>query len=128
MRAIHVALDAGITFFDTADIYGTGHSERILGQALAGRRDQVLVVTKFGLTFDEYSGNMTGRDASPEYIQRACEASLLADPAVNTTLPDYVAKYGAHIEGIGYTPETMAHVYSQAICITPTTFLDAPTG
>jgi aryl-alcohol dehydrogenase-like predicted oxidoreductase len=76
VRAIHVALDAGITYFDTADIYGTGHSERILGRALSGRRDQVLIATKFGLTFDEYARNMIGQDASPEYIQRACEASL----------------------------------------------------
>jgi aryl-alcohol dehydrogenase-like predicted oxidoreductase len=76
VRAIHVALDGGITLLDTADIYGTGQSERIVGQALAGRRDRVLVATKFGLTFDEYSGNMTGRDASPAYIQQACEASL----------------------------------------------------
>jgi aryl-alcohol dehydrogenase-like predicted oxidoreductase len=76
VRAIHAALDAGITYFDTADIYGTGHSERILGRALAGRRDQVLVATKFGLTFDEYSRQMTGRDGSPTYIQQACEASL----------------------------------------------------
>src|SRR5690349_2953007 len=43
IQAIHVALDGGITFIDTADIYGTGHSERIVGQALAGRRDRVLV-------------------------------------------------------------------------------------
>src|SRR5690348_4468110 len=56
IHAIHTALDAGITFFDTADIYGTGQSERIVGQALIGRRDQVLVATKFGLTFDEYTG------------------------------------------------------------------------
>jgi PPOX class probable F420-dependent enzyme len=56
------------------------------------------------------------------------EAELLDDPDVNTTLPDYVAKYGAHIMGIGYTPETMAEVYSQAIRITPTKFHDAPTG
>jgi aryl-alcohol dehydrogenase-like predicted oxidoreductase len=76
IRAIHFALDAGITLFDTADIYGTGHSERILGRALAGRRERVLIATKFGLTFEEYSGNMTGRDASPAYIHQACEASL----------------------------------------------------
>jgi aryl-alcohol dehydrogenase-like predicted oxidoreductase len=76
VRAIHAALDAGITYFDTADIYGTGHSERILGRALAGRRDRVLVATKFGLTFDEYSRQMTGQDASPAYVLRACEASL----------------------------------------------------
>lgn len=76
IRAIQVGLDGGITFIDTADIYGTGRSERLVGQALAGRRDRVLVATKFGLTFDEYSGNMTGRDASPSYIKQACEASL----------------------------------------------------
>jgi PPOX class probable F420-dependent enzyme len=56
------------------------------------------------------------------------EADLLDDADVSTTQPDYVAKYGAHIKGIGYTPETMAQVYSQAIRITPTKFHDAPTG
>jgi aryl-alcohol dehydrogenase-like predicted oxidoreductase len=76
IRAIQVALDAGITLFDTADIYGTGHSERILGQALAGQRERVIIATKFGCTFGEYSRQMTGEDASPAYIQRACEASL----------------------------------------------------
>lgn len=76
IRAIQVALDAGITLFDTAAIYGTGHSERILGRALAGRRDQVLIATKFGQTFDEYSRIMIGEDASPASIQRACEGSL----------------------------------------------------
>lgn len=76
IAAIQLALDSGVTYFDTSDIYGTGHSERILGKALAGRRDQALIATKFGLVFDEYSGVMTGRDASPAHIQRACEASL----------------------------------------------------
>ena len=56
------------------------------------------------------------------------EAELLDDPLVSATLPAYVAKYGVHITGIGYTPETMASVYSQAIRITPTRFYDAPTG
>ncbi|HEY7126078.1 MAG TPA: aldo/keto reductase [Ktedonobacterales bacterium] len=90
IRAIHVALDAGITLFDTADVYGAGHSERILGQGLAGRRDQVLIATKFGLTFEEYSGIMTGQDASPQYIQHACEASLRR---LNT---DYIDLYQFH--------------------------------
>ncbi len=76
VRAIQVGLDAGITFIDTADIYGTGQSERIVGHALAGRRDRVVIATKFGLTFDEYTGVMTGRNASPTYIKRACDASL----------------------------------------------------
>ncbi len=47
---------------------------------------------------------------------------------MNATLPEYVAKYGARIQGIGYTPETMAQAYSQAIRITPTKVYDAPTG
>ena len=56
------------------------------------------------------------------------KAELLDDPLVSATLPEYVAKYGVHITGIGYTPETMAKAYSQAIRIAPTRFYDAPTG
>jgi len=91
IRAIHIALDAGVTFFDTADIYGAGHSERILGRALAGRRHQALIATKFGLTFDEYSQHMTGTDASPAYILQACEASL------RRLQTDYIDLYQFHI-------------------------------
>lgn len=97
LRAIHVALDAGITFFDTADIYGTGHSERILGQALTGQRDQVMIGTKFGLTFDEYSRSMTGEDVSPAYIYRACEASL------RRLRTDYIDLYQFHLGGFDPT-------------------------
>ncbi len=74
--AIHRALDLGVTFFDTADVYGAGHSERVLGQALAGRWDRVVIATKFNSTFDESSRQVTGWDASPQYIRQACEASL----------------------------------------------------
>ncbi len=76
VRAIHAALDLGVTLFDTADVYGCGHSERVLGRALAGRRDRVLVATKFGLRFDEATREGGGADASPAHIRRACEASL----------------------------------------------------
>jgi len=76
IRAIHRALDLGVTFFDTADVYGAGHSERVLGKALTGRRDEVVIATKFGITFDEQTRQCTGNDASPEYIRSACEASL----------------------------------------------------
>lgn len=76
IRAIHRALDLGVTFFDTADIYGCGHSERQVGKALAGKRDQVVVATKFGQTFDEQTKLATGQNVTPEYIRRACEASL----------------------------------------------------
>ncbi len=76
IRAIHRALDLGIDFFDTADVYGGGYSERILGQALARQRHQVVIATKFGDSFDEQTGQSTGEKASPAYIRRACEASL----------------------------------------------------
>lgn len=76
IAAIHAAIDAGITFFDTANIYGAGHSERVIGRALAGRRDDVVVATKFGNLFDEPTRQATGRDASPESIREQCDASL----------------------------------------------------
>ncbi|NIS78689.1 MAG: aldo/keto reductase [Anaerolineales bacterium] len=76
VRAIHRALDLGINFFDTADVYGAGHSERVLARALAGLRDHIVIATKFGNTFDEHTRQVKGPDASPEYIRRACEASL----------------------------------------------------
>ena len=76
IRAIHRALDMGVTFWDTADVYGTGHSEKLLGLALGGRRRHVVVATKFGRTFEDGSRQFTGADASPLAIVRACEASL----------------------------------------------------
>jgi aryl-alcohol dehydrogenase-like predicted oxidoreductase len=76
IRAIQRAIDLGITFFDTADIYGCGHSERVLGQALANKRAQVIIATKFGQTFDEATKQGTGYDTTPEHIRRACDASL----------------------------------------------------
>jgi len=93
IRALLRAVDLGVRFFDTADVYGCGHSERVLGQALAGVRHQVVIATKFGSTFDEGTRQATGQDARPEYIRRACEASLRR---LNT---DYVDLYQFHIGG-----------------------------
>jgi len=93
IRAIHAALDLGINFFDTSDVYGAGHSERILGQALKGRRQQAVIATKFGNLFDEQTRQITGADASPGYIRRACEASL---QRLNT---DYIDLYQLHLGG-----------------------------
>jgi aryl-alcohol dehydrogenase-like predicted oxidoreductase len=76
VRAIRHAVDLGVTLFDTADVYGCGHSERVLGRALAGRRDDVVIVTKFGNVFDESTRTAAGSDVSPAYVRRACEASL----------------------------------------------------
>jgi len=68
---IHAALDAGINFFDTADIYGKTQSEQFVGRALGPRRDQVVVATKFGMPVDEKR-----RGARPEYVRQAIEDSL----------------------------------------------------
>ena len=93
IRAIHAALDLGINFFDTANVYGAGHSERILGRALAGRRSQVVIATKFNAVFDEKTRQVIGADASPEGIRRACEDSLRR---LNT---DYIDLYQFHDNG-----------------------------
>jgi aryl-alcohol dehydrogenase-like predicted oxidoreductase len=76
IRAIHAALDLGVNLFDTADVYGCGHSEMVLGKALAGRRDAVVIATKFGKQFDEDRKHYFGHETSPELIRSACEASL----------------------------------------------------
>jgi aryl-alcohol dehydrogenase-like predicted oxidoreductase len=70
-RVVAAALDAGINFFDTADLYDTGNSEEYLGRALSGRRREVVIATKFGLKLDE-----TRHGARPEYVRRAAEDSL----------------------------------------------------
>jgi aryl-alcohol dehydrogenase-like predicted oxidoreductase len=76
IAAIRGALDGGISFFDTADVYGCGHSERILAEALGSGHDDVAIATKFGYTYDEVTRESPGTDASPRYIRQACEASL----------------------------------------------------
>ncbi len=77
VRAIHCALDLGITFFDTAATYGTGHSERILARALEGKRDQVVIATKFGFNVNEAEKHVTFReDDHLLHVRAECEASL----------------------------------------------------
>ncbi|MFK4105143.1 aldo/keto reductase [Streptomyces sp. NPDC019531] len=76
VRAIRRALDLGVTFFDTADTYGAGHSERVLGRALGKRRDDVVLATKWGNVFDENTRTLTGHDHTPAYARHALTASL----------------------------------------------------
>src|SRR5687768_14395548 len=71
---IHCALDRGINFLDSADMYGWGHNETLLGKALKGRREQAIVATKFGQV-KQADGKQTV-DGRPEYVMQACEASL----------------------------------------------------
>lgn len=73
LRAINVALDSGLNFFDTADTYGLGEGERTLGEGLRGRRDQAVVATKFGVRVE---GGKTFHDNSPAWIRTALDASL----------------------------------------------------
>ncbi len=75
IATIHRALDLGIDFLDTADMYGPFTNERFVGQAIRGRRDRVVIATKFGNVRDE-QGNHLGIDGSPEYVRKACDASL----------------------------------------------------
>lgn len=84
-QVVHAAIDHGINFFDTADVYGGTHSEEFLGKALAGRRDTVLIATKFGLPIDEQR-----KGARPEYVKRALEDSL------RRLGTDYVDLYQLH--------------------------------
>lgn len=75
IASIRRAMDLGVTLIDTADAYGAGHSEEVVGRALGARRKEVVVATKFGVVLDEH-GNEVGVNGGRDYILRACEASL----------------------------------------------------
>jgi len=72
---LHHAIDIGVTFWDTADMYGVGANERLVGKALRGRRDEVVLATKFGVLRGE-DGSFIGVSGNPEYVRSACDASL----------------------------------------------------
>lgn len=75
IATIHKALEIGVNFFDTADMYGAGHNEQLVGKALKGKFDQVVLATKFGLLRGP-NGEHLGISGRPEYVKQACEASL----------------------------------------------------
>lgn len=75
ISVIHRALDLGVTFLDTADIYGSGRNEELVGRALRGHRDRVVLATKFGNVRAE-DGRFIGVNGKPQYVRSACEASL----------------------------------------------------
>ena len=75
VATIHLALDRGVNFLDTADMYGTGHNEELVGRAIKGRRSQVVLATKFGNVRGP-DGSFLGINGRPEYVRMACEASL----------------------------------------------------
>lgn len=91
VRAIELALDLGANLFDTADAYGTGHSEAVLGSALKGRRGEAVIATKFGFTYDEAAKVLKGPDVSPAYIDWASAQSL------RRLGTDYIDLYQIHV-------------------------------
>ena len=94
MRAIQRALELGVTFFDTAAVYGCGHSEKVLGKALSSQRDRVVIATKFGQVFDEETRQVKGYGTSPEQIHLDCESSLRR---LNT---DFIDLFQLHVKDV----------------------------
>ncbi|MBA4410771.1 MAG: aldo/keto reductase [Odoribacter sp.] len=94
LNALRRGLDLGINFLDTADMYGTGHSEKLVGQAIKGKRDKVVIATKFGMTFEPGSGQINDfeGDGTPEYIRKAVEDSL------TRLQTDYIDLYQLHLD------------------------------
>lgn len=89
VKLIHHALDLGINFFDTADMYGSGHNEELVAKALPGKRDQAVLATKFGIVRNkgEYARTINGK---PEYVRSACHESL------KRLQTDYIDLYYIH--------------------------------
>ncbi len=91
---VRAAFDAGITLFDTADAYGTGTAERLLGDVLHGHREEVVLVSKWGNTIDETARQLTGQDATPGYLRHALEATL------GRLRTDHLDLYLLHLSGL----------------------------
>lgn len=75
IATIHRALELGINLLDTSDMYGTGHNEQLIGRAIADRREQAIIATKFGIVRGA-DASFRGLNGRPEYVQQACDASL----------------------------------------------------
>src|SRR5207247_7492795 len=73
---IRSAVELGVTFFDTAEVYGPFTNEELVGEALAPMREQVVIATKFGFKFDSETGKQAGLDSRPEHVKEVAEASL----------------------------------------------------
>lgn len=110
IEALRRAVELGATLFDTADAYGTGHGERVLGEALKGLRHRVVISTKFGNTYDEERRELTGTNASPEYIRRACHASL------KRLQTDWIDLYHLHIGDLSLDQAAIVADTLDALC------------
>lgn len=91
IRALRRAFELGVTFYDTADVYGCGHSERILAEALGAHRSEIILATKAGYTYVEETREAPGECADSDYLRRACDASL------RRLKTDYIDLYQFHL-------------------------------
>lgn len=103
IKALRRAFELGVGVFDTADVYGCGHSEELIGEALKDYRDEIIIITKFGIVFDSKTKREIGEDGSLQYVRKAVEASL------KRLKTDYIDIYLLHIWGypIDKAAETM---------------------
>lgn len=106
IRAVRQAYNLGVTFFDTADAYGAGHSEVLLGKALKGIRDKVVIASKFGNIYNEETKEVSGIDFSPTYIKKALKKSL------SRLQTDYIDLYLLHIWSL---PEGEAEIVANTL-------------
>jgi aryl-alcohol dehydrogenase-like predicted oxidoreductase len=99
-RAIHRGIDLGVNFFDTAANYGAGHSERILGQALKGRRSQMVIATKFGYSVDEAAKEVTTYGEPEENSDVAGHLRADVEASLKRLNTDYIDVYLLHVWGL----------------------------
>lgn len=95
VRALRRAYELGVTLYDTADVYGCGHSERLIAQALGDVRDDVIIASKAGYTYVEETREAPGENGGPDYIRWACEQSL------RRLGTDHIDLYQFHLGGYG---------------------------
>ncbi len=100
-RAIQRALELGVNFFDTAANYGAGHSERLLGKIFKGRRDQVVIATKFGYQVDEAAKVVLNYDGKEEDSDVASRVRADAEASLRRLDTDYIDVYQLHVWGLG---------------------------
>ncbi len=100
LRAIQRACDLGVTFFDTAANYGAGHSERLLAQAFKGKRDQVVIATKFGYQVDEAAKAVIFYDQKEEHSDVASRLRESAEASLKRLGTDYIDVYQLHVWGL----------------------------
>lgn len=104
IKAIHLGMEMGVNLFDTADVYGTGHSEEVLGKAIKGNRHKVAIATKFGFTYNETTNEVNGTNVSKKYIKEALKRSL------TRLQTEYIDLYQCHV---GDLTEDQAYVMGE---------------